>query len=115
MTFDDYQKQAIDFELMERPETIKAVDKTMIAKVLGLVGESGEVAEKFKKIIRDKQGIISEDDKQNITKELGDILWYVAVVADYLHVPLQMVALENLNKLNDRRQRNVQRGNGDNR
>ncbi len=115
MTFDNYQKQALDFEMMERPETIKADDKAMIAKVLGLVGESGEVAEKFKKIIRDKQGVISEEDKQNITKELGDILWYIAVVADYLHVPLDMVALENLDKLRDRKHRNVQRGNGDDR
>lgn len=86
-----------------------------VEKVLGLAGEAGETADKIKKILRDKDGVIDEHDKLEITKELGDVLWYVASIARYLDVPLEEVAKLNLEKLEGRRQRNLLHGEGDNR
>jgi NTP pyrophosphatase (non-canonical NTP hydrolase) len=115
MTFDEYQNQTKSYELMQRSETINANDPAHVAKILGLVGEAGEVAEKYKKIIRDKAGKITPEDAQEIIKELGDVLWYVAVLADYLGMPLEAVAEANLQKLSSRKARGVQAGSGDNR
>ena len=83
--------------------------------MLGLTGEAGEAADKFKKIIRDKGGVISGMDKEEITKELGDVLWYVAMIAEYLGVSLAEVAEANIEKLESRWKRNKIHGEGDNR
>jgi NTP pyrophosphatase (non-canonical NTP hydrolase) len=87
----------------------------LISQIFGLVGESGEVAEKFKKIIRDKQGALSGEDKAEILKELGDILWYVNSVASLLGSSLEEVAMKNLDKVLSRKARGVTKGSGDNR
>ncbi len=84
-------------------------------RTLGLVGEAGEVAEKIKKILRDKNGQMSAADKQEIVKELGDVLWYIQSLADVLEVPLSHVAEVNLTKIHSRKARGVTRGSGDNR
>lgn len=115
MTFEDYQKQARTTELMVRKDKGSANDPAFVAKILGLVGEAGEVAEKFKKIVRDKEGVISEEDRTEIQKELGDVLWYVSAVSDYLDLTLEEVASMNLKKLFDRKARGESRGSGDNR
>ncbi len=82
---------------------------------LGLAGEAGEVAEKFKKIIRDKNGEINKMDKQEIKKELGDVLWYISQISTELDLELEEVAKNNLNKLSSRKKRDKLKGNGDNR
>lgn len=115
MKLNDYQKQAVAFELMNREGKILASSPSYVAKVLGLVGEAGEVAEKYKKIIRDKNGDVSDADAAEIIKELGDVLWYVSALAGYLGTDLQTVAETNLAKLNSRKTRGSQRGSGDNR
>lgn len=115
MTFDEYQKKAISTELMVRKDSLTANDPAMMAKILGLVGEAGEVAEKFKKIVRDKNGEISKEDKSELEKELGDVLWYINALSDYLGLSLDEVANKNLKKLFDRKSRGTQRGAGDNR
>ena len=115
MTFNEYQKKAITTELMKRTGSSSANEPAMVAKILGLVGESGEVAEKFKKIIRDKNGIISSEDRIAIQKELGDVLWYVSELANYLGISLEKVAEKNLDKLFGRRERGTASGSGDNR
>ena len=94
---------------------LENIDATMMAQVLGLVGESGEVAEKFKKIIRDKNGVISDEDRAELVKELGDILWYVNAVAHLLDSSLSEVASKNLDKVLSRKARGTTQGSGDNR
>ena len=83
--------------------------------MLGLVGESGEVAEKFKKWVRDLGSDESRIDRSGIAKELGDVLWYLAVLADYLDLSLDDIATANLAKLASRQSRGVLGGSGDNR
>ena len=110
MNFNDYQKQALTTVL-----STNDYFKDTLHWVLGLNGESGEVAEKVKKIIRDKNGEISEEDKIELGKELGDVLWYIAVFANQLGLSLDDIAADNLKKLADRQKRNVLKGSGDNR
>jgi len=113
MKLDDYSQQAIS-TLLGNHGT-EDMSPTLISQVFGLVGESGEVAEKFKKLIRDKKGAISEEDRQEILKELGDILWYINAVANLLDSNLEEVAKKNLDKVLSRKARGVTQGSGDNR
>jgi NTP pyrophosphatase (non-canonical NTP hydrolase) len=110
MTLEEYQRQALKTVLTTGDDF-----KDLLHWVLGLNGEAGEVAEKLKKIIRDKNGEISEADKQEMAKEIGDVLWYLAVFAHDLGVPLEDIAKQNLDKLQSRQARGVLGGSGDNR
>lgn len=109
----EYQDKAKEYDLFRATGNYNTV--AFIEKVLGLVGEAGETADKIKKVLRDKEGIIDEHDKQEIAKELGDVLWYVANIARYLNVSLDEVAKINIDKLESRKQRNLISGEGDNR
>lgn len=82
---------------------------------LGLAGEAGEVAEKLKKVFRNKDGVMDIDDITAITKELGDVLWYVATLADEIGVTLEEVAMTNVLKLRSRQERGVIKRSGDER
>ncbi len=114
MDFSDYQKKAISTDVFGgKPQPIGS--HAFLAQLLGLMGETGEIAEKFKKIYRDKDGVFSADDKTEMTKELGDVLWYVSVVSTYLGISLQDVASKNIEKLQSRKQRGALSGSGDNR
>ena len=86
-----------------------------MAQVLGLVGESGEVAEKVKKLVRDKNGAIDDATRADLLKELGDILWYVNAVSKLLGSNIGEVAENNLQKVLSRKERGVSKGSGDNR
>lgn len=81
--------------------------------VLGLNGEAGEVADKVKKVLRDRAGVMDDETKASILAELGDVLWYVSAVATQLGVPLGVVAADNLRKLRSREARGVLKGSGD--
>ena len=87
----------------------------LIYPTLGLTGEAGEVSEKVKKLVRDKNGEITEEFVESIKKELGDVLWYVANLAWELDLSLADVAAANIEKLRSRKERNVITGSGDNR
>ena len=82
---------------------------------LGLAGEAGEVAEHAKKAIRDDAGKISDERKAAMSKELGDVLWYVAQLATELGLDLDEIAGQNLEKLFSRQARGVLSGSGDDR
>jgi NTP pyrophosphatase (non-canonical NTP hydrolase) len=82
---------------------------------LGLAGEAGEIANKVKKVLRDDNGVLTKDKATEISKELGDVLWYLARVAEEIGTRLGGVAEGNIAKLYDRMQRGVIQGSGDNR
>ncbi|MFC7247137.1 nucleoside triphosphate pyrophosphohydrolase family protein [Catellatospora aurea] len=109
MDLNEYQRGAL--------RTADPRDKRneLLHLVLGLVGESGEIAEKFKKWVRDLDSDESLIDRADIAKELGDVLWYVAVLADYLDLSLDDIAASNLAKLASRQGRGLLSGSGDNR
>lgn len=114
MNFNEYQKRAILTDL-SAGKGKELLSIAFMDKVLGLIGESGEIAEKFKKILRDKNGIISPEDTTEMTKELGDVLWYIALLCQYLDISLDDVATKNIDKLASRKVRGKLSGSGDNR
>ena len=83
MDFKTYQKKAR--ETAQYPD----LGSNNIYPTLGLVGEAGEVAEKVKKVIRDKNGIFDNESKLGIKKELGDVLWYVSNLCTELNFNLE--------------------------
>jgi NTP pyrophosphatase (non-canonical NTP hydrolase) len=86
-----------------------------IYPTLGLCGEAGEVADKVKKVLRDRQGNFSPEVIADLKLELGDVLWYVAQLATELGLELEQIAQTNIDKLASRAARNVIGGSGDRR
>lgn len=82
---------------------------------MGLTGEAGEIANKVKKILRDDDGVMSIEVREELRKELGDVLWYVAQLATELEIDLGEVGQANLAKLASRAARGALTGSGDNR
>jgi len=82
---------------------------------LGLASEAGEVAGKFKKAIRDNNGLVDEARKEDIKGELGDVMWYVAQLATELGLTLDEIAEANIEKLHSRLERGKIQGDGDHR
>jgi NTP pyrophosphatase (non-canonical NTP hydrolase) len=108
MDLSDYQRQSR--RTAEYPR-----DAWLAYPALGLAGEAGEVAEHAKKAIRDDGGKVSEERRAAMTKELGDVLWYVAQLATELELDLDEIAKQNLEKLFSRQERGVLSGSGDDR
>ena len=109
MDFKTYQKQA------RLTAQYPNLGSNNIYPTLGLVGEAGEVAEKVKKVIRDKNGIFDEESKKGIKKELGDVLWYISNLCNEFNFSLEEVALQNLDKLKLRAAKGKISGSGDDR
>ncbi len=109
MDFDEYQEEAL------KTAVYPGIGSNFVYPTLGLVGESGEVAEKVKKIIRDKKGVMGEEDRLALKKELGDILWYIATLSKELGLSMGEVAVMNVEKLRSRHERNMLHGKGDER
>lgn len=108
MNFDEYQ--------IESNKTAQYPKESALYYCgLGLTGEAGEVAEKLKKVLRNDGGVISDKKKEEIQKELGDVLWYIAQLCTVMNVSMQDVAQGNLTKLFDRMERDVLKSEGDNR
>ncbi len=114
MTFDEYQKNASATDVFGGGKHDLS-DPAFVDKILGLAGESGEVTDKFKKIIRDNGGKISVAARDEIIKELGDVLWFLALISEYLGVSFDAVAAKNIEKVTDRKKRGAIGGSGDNR
>ena len=109
MTFEDYQ------DAVKRLAFYPYAGHNIEYPVLGLCGEAGELANKVKKIQRDDNNSISSSKRQDLIKELGDVLWYVAACANELHVPLTEIAQLNIDKLFSREERGTLSGSGDTR
>lgn len=87
----------------------------IVYPTIGLVNEAGEVAGKIKKIFRDQNGQIREEDRQSLKNELGDVLWYLTQICTELGLTLEEVAETNIAKLSSRQERGKIGGSGDNR
>ena len=102
---------ATEYQDKAKVTAIFPKEKALEYLALGLSSESGEVAGKIKKIIRDKSKLNPTD----LGAEIGDVLWYCAMLADYLDANLGKIMDNNLDKLRSRKERGVLGGSGDNR
>lgn len=104
MTLNEYQEEASKFRLDSySPE----------AAVFGLLAEAGEVAAVFQKMLRGDYDI--PEAMARLEKELGDVLWHIAAIADDNEWDLEEICKVNLEKLQSRQLRGMIMGNGDNR
>lgn len=108
MQLDDYQENA-------KKTAIYAPEHRIMYPALGLAGEAGEVANKVKKIMRDGIHKLPSDWKQQLCSEIGDVLWYCAVLADDLNTSLGTIAAQNIEKLERRQSLGTLQGSGDKR
>ena len=109
ITADYYQSQSGQTAIFPKEKALEYL-------ALGLTSEAGEVAGKVKKLIRDgedKEGF--ELKKIAISHEIGDVLWYCAMLAKEVGVPLNEIMRDNLAKLYSRKERGTLQGSGDNR
>lgn len=111
MDFDEYQT------LAKRTANFagKTDEYALMYLCLGLAGETGEVIEKMKKVVRNDGGVVSDEKREDIKRELGDVLWYASQLADRLGIPFNTVAEANITKLADRAARHVIASEGDTR
>jgi NTP pyrophosphatase (non-canonical NTP hydrolase) len=109
MDFSEYQS------LSRRTATYPNAGEDLTYPALGLCGEAGEVAEKVKKTLRDDGGVLSDERREALSRELGDVLWYLSQLATEADLDLETIAEENLDKLLSRQERGVLRGSGDDR
>jgi NTP pyrophosphatase (non-canonical NTP hydrolase) len=106
-------KEVMTADFYEERASLTAIypkEKALEYLALGLTSEAGEVAGKVKKLIRDGKG-----DKKAIASEIGDVLWYCAMLAKETKVPLNDIMKDNLKKLYSRKERGTLQGSGDNR
>lgn len=105
MQIDEYQEEAMTYRLSTANSTYA---------LLNLAGEVGETLSLVAKFIRDGH-MFPDEFKKNLEKELGDVVWMVAAVANDHGLKMSSICKTNLDKLEDRQQRNVLKGSGDNR
>lgn len=110
MDFKEYQKDSVRSDL-----NVVVKDSNLAYYALGLCDEAGEVAGKVKKLYRDHNGVLTEEYKKEIEKELGDVVWYLSQMCTKLGVSFEEVAQMNLDKLKSRMDRGKLTGSGDNR
>ena len=109
ITATEYQNKAAETAIFPKEKALEYL-------TLGLAGEAGEIANKVKKLIRDGADREEYHAKLNaIGHELGDILWYCAMLAREVDMNLGRIMEDNLDKLADRKARNRLQGDGDNR
>lgn len=115
-SFSAYDNAARSTAIYPGSERPNAADPTALSYLaLGLCGESGEVADKIKKVIRDNGGVITDDVARAVLAELGDVLWYLSRLSAHLGSTLGKVAAGNAAKLSDRAARGALHGSGDTR
>ena len=109
MNFEDYQKKSRGTAIYP------VIGDKFVYPVLGLAGEAAEIANKVKKIFRDDEGQVTDKKREEIKKELGDVLWYLAQIATEFGLNLDDIAKSNIDKLYSRKDRGTLKGDGDNR
>lgn len=111
MDFDEYEK------LARRTATFTGKQKEyqLLYLTLGVAGEAGEIAEKIKKALRNDEGIVSDEKKEELKHEIGDVLWYLSQLSRTLGFNFSEAAEANITKLESRAKRGVIKSFGDNR
>ena len=113
MDFNEYQNLTEKTDLKTGIE--EGLNPPWLYYALGLSGETGELIDKFKKVFRDNKGVITEETRDNIIKEFGDILWYLSRLTAAFDISFNDVAQINIDKLFKRKKEGTLRGSGDNR
>lgn len=108
MTFNDYTTAA-------KKTATYPKDVALAYLIMGAAGEAGEMCNKYKKVLRDQEGVLIEENVEKLLDEAGDVLWYLALLADELGTSLEEVAKNNIVKLASRAARNKIAGSGDTR
>ena len=108
MTLNEYQQKALETAVY--PQEYK-----VIYPALGLTGEAGECSDKVKKVIRDNNCEFTVEKKVEIAKEIGDVLWFCAALANDIGFDLETIGQMNYDKLCSRQKRGMLHGSGDNR
>ena len=111
MDFNEYQNRTQDTAIYPGKGQVGGILYT----ALGLGDEAGECLGKVKKMLRDDNSILTEERRNAIGKEIGDVQWYIAALAKECGLSLQDIAEANIAKLADRKVRGVLGGSGDNR
>lgn len=109
MKFSEYQEKA--WETAVYPDQ----GNNIYYPALGLGGEAGEVLNKAKKVMRDHEGVVTDEYAEIFKKEIGDVLWYIAAIATELELDLDEIAEYNIGKLASRKERGTLKGDGDDR
>lgn len=109
MTFEEYQEKS------QKTAVYPDKGKNITYATLGLVGEAGEIANKVKKVFRDDAGVVTDEKKTELRKEIGDVLWYLSQLSTELGLSFDQLAQENLDRLYSRLERGTLHGSGDNR
>lgn len=118
--FDFYQKECLRTKM---PGTDRIFFKNSNGELVPVpymysgmgLGEAGEVQNKIKKVVRDKDGVITPEVQEAIKGELGGLLWYIATCANDFNIPFSEIPAYNIDQLRDRLKRGVIKGSGDNR
>jgi NTP pyrophosphatase (non-canonical NTP hydrolase) len=108
---DEYQKLANSTAIFSKPD----MHYKLMYLSMGTAGETGEVIEKVKKLIRPVEIVISDEKRDDLKKEIGDVLWYISQLAFQLGLSLDDIAEHNIKKLADRAERGVIHSEGDTR
>lgn len=109
MNLEEYQRKA------HETSVAPIIGESFVYPALGLAGEAGEIANKVKKIFRDDGGIVTSEKREELKKEIGDVLWYTAEIATQLRLSLGEIGAQNIERLRSRKDRGVIQGSGDNR
>ena len=91
LTFREYQEAATKTDQV--PDVGDNDFKALMVPLLGLAGEAGSLLSEFKKWLR--QGDIYRPFADQVSEEIGDILWYVSNIASKMHLDLEEIAREN--------------------
>ena len=114
MNLKEYSKEALEVKLYHEAEISPLLSKILYL-CCGLSGETGELLEKVKKVVRDKNCHLSEEDRLLIQLEIGDLLWYLMAIIDEFGFDPDKILELNLLKIQDRVKREVLGGTGDKR